>query len=177
MPVIADREEAPFTAGGEAAMSNPVLRERGLAVARQASRRGLALGAASAALLFASGAWLAFGSLSTSCVSTSQVVGGGAVATTSSACSSAASNYESHGLAFVAWLAVPGLVAVFALLLTPLARLRAPARWAVVVLMAPAALLMFFTPFMLLLMAAAALMALAAVFADAPDPVQPLLGA
>lgn len=72
------------------------------------------------------------------------------------------------GVVGVLRLGVPAVMAIAALALTPLARVRAPARWAVGVAVMLLGLLTVFTPFMLLLLPAGGLMILAAAYADAP---------
>lgn len=136
-------------------------------MARPASRRGLLFGAASTALLAAAGLWLALGSLTTSCSEQVQQAPDGTL-TTSGGCAAGLSRYESDGLAGVLWMGLPAAMAVAALALTPLARVRAPARWAVAVVVLLLGLLTAFTPFMLLLMPAGGLMVLAATHADVP---------
>ena len=131
------------------------------------SRRGLLFGVASSACLTAAGLWWALGSLSTSCSETAQQAPDGTI-TTVSACSPSPSLYESNGLVGVLWLGLPALLAVVAMALSPLARLRAPARWAVGVPVLLLGVLTAFTPFMLLFLPAGGLMVLAAVYADDP---------
>jgi hypothetical protein len=141
-------------------------------MARPARKLGLLFGAASTALLTVAGLWLALGSFSTTCGEQTQQAPDGAI-TTSGGCSTAPSNYENDGLVGVLWLGLPALLAIAALALTPVARLRAPARWAVGVPVVLLGLLTVFTPFMLLLLPAGGLMVLAAVYADDPPAVEP----
>lgn len=61
-------------------------------------------------------------------------------------------------------------MALTALALTPLPRVRAPARWLVGVAVLVLGLLTVFTPFLILLLPAGGLMVLAAVHAHAPPP-------
>ena len=139
---------------------------------RSASTSGLLLGAASAALLTVTGLWWALGSFSTSCSEQTQRAPDGTV-TTSGGCAPAPSHYESDGLLAVLLLGLPALLALAALALTPLARVRTPARWAVAAVVLLLALLTVLTPFMLLLLPAAGLMVLAAVHADVRPSVEP----
>jgi hypothetical protein len=134
-------------------------------VARQASRRGLLLAATSTALLLVVGLWWALGSFSAPCRSDTFKAPDGTI-TTSAACAPAPSNFENDGLVGVLWSGVPAALALTAVALTPVARVRAPARWAVGGGVLALALLTAFTPFMLLLLPAAALMLLAALHAD-----------
>ena len=136
-------------------------------VARAASKRGLLCGAASTALLVVTGLWWALGSFSTPCGEQVQQAPDGSVIT-SGGCSPAPSHYENDGLLGVLWLSLPAALAIAALALTPLARVRAPARWAVGVAVLLLGLLTVFTPFMLLLLPAGGLMLLAATHADVP---------
>lgn len=139
---------------------------------RSASTSGLLLGGASAALLTVTGLWWALGSFSTSCSEQTQQAPDGTI-TTSGGCAAAPSLYESHGLPGVLWLGLPALLALAALAMTPLARVRAPARWAVAGVVLLLGLLSAFTPFVLLLLPAGGLMVLAAVHADARPPAEP----
>ena len=136
-------------------------------MAKPVSRRGLLLGAASSALLAVAGLWWALGSFSTPCGETVQQLPDRTI-TTSGGCAPAPSQYESDGLLGVLWLGLPALLAVVAMALSPLARFRAPARWAVGVLVLLLGVLTAFTPLMLLLLPAGVLMVLAAVHADDP---------
>ena len=136
-------------------------------MAKPVSWRGLLFGTVSSALLTVAGLWWALGSLSTSCSETAQQAPDGTI-TTSRSCSAAPSLYESDGLIGVLWLGLPALLAVVAMTLTPLARLRAPARWAVGVPVLLLGVLTAFTPFMFLFLPAGGLMVLAAVYADGP---------
>ena len=140
-------------------------------MAKPVSRRGLLFGAASSALLTAAGLWWALGSLSTACSETAQQAPDGTI-TTFSGCSSAPSQHESDGLVGVLWLGLPALLAVVAMALSPLARLRAPARWAVGVSVLLLGVLTAFTPFMFLFLPAGGLMVLAAVYADDPPAAE-----
>ena len=146
------------TAGGRSVGGRQV-------VARAASKRGLLFGAASSALLVVTGLWWALGSFSTSCSEQVQQAPDGDIIT-SGGCSPAPSHYENDGLLGVLWLGLPAALAIAALALTPLARVRAPARWAVAVAVLLLALVTVFTPFMLLLLPAGGLMLLAATHAD-----------
>ena len=140
-------------------------------MARAASKRGLLFGAASAALLVVTGLWWALGSFSTPCGEQVQRAPDGDIIT-SGGCSPAPSHYENDGLLGVLWLGLPAALAIAALALTPLARVRAPARWAVAVAVLLLGLLTVFTPFMLLLLPAGGLMLLAATHADVPPRAQ-----
>ncbi len=135
------------------------------------SRRGLLFAAASSALLTVAGLWWALGSFSTSCSQTAQQAPDGTI-TTFGGCSPAPSQYESHGLVAVLWLGLPALLAVLAMALSPLARLRAPARWAVGVPVLLLGVFTAFTPFMFLFLLAGGLMVLAAVYANDPPAVE-----
>jgi hypothetical protein len=140
---------------------------------RQASKLGLLFGAASVSLLTLAGLWWALGSFSTPCgEQTTQGVDG--TITTTGGCAPAPSNYESDGLLGVLWLGLPAFLALSALALTPVASIRAPARWAVASAVVLLSLLTVFTPFMLLLLPAGGLMVLAAVYADVRPPEEPV---
>lgn len=139
---------------------------------RPASKLGLLFGAASTALLTVTGLWWALGSFSTPCSEQTQQAPDGTI-TTSGGCAPAPSNYENDGLLGVLWLGLPALLALAALALTPLARVRTSARWVAATAVLLLGLLTVFTPFMLLLLPAGALMVLAAVYADGRHPVGP----
>ena len=142
-------------------------------MAKPASKRGLLLGAASTALLAMAGLWWALGSFSSPCGEQTQQFPDGTI-TTSGGCSPAPSNYENDGLVGVLWLFLPAAIAIVALALTPLARVRAPARWGVGVIVLLLGLLTAFTPFVLLLLPAGGLMVLAAAYADVPSRTESL---
>ena len=140
-------------------------------MAERVSRRGLSFGAASTALLTVAGLWWALGSFSTLCSETTQQAPDGTT-TTLGGCSPAPSQYESDGVLGVLWLGLPAVLAVLALALSPFARLRAPARWAVGALVLLLGVLAAFTPFLFLLLPAGGLMVLAAVYADDPPATE-----
>lgn len=131
-----------------------------------ASARGLLYGAASTVFLAVAGLWWSVGSFSTHCVTGSRRAPDGTV-TMFDGCTSADSRYEADGLSGVWWFGLPAAVALLALTLTPLVRVRAPSRWLVGVAALTLGLLTVFTPFVLLLLPAGLLMILAAVHADA----------
>jgi hypothetical protein len=143
-------------------------------VTGHASRKGLLYGAASTVLLVVAGVWWALGSFGTSCPTMTFQAPDGTI-TTSTGCSPDPSNLDRHGLVGVWWFALPAVVALAALALTPVPRVRAPARLLVGVAVLVLGLLAVFTPFVLLLLPAGVVMLLAAVYAEV-RPTPPLTG-
>lgn len=137
---------------------------------RQASRAGVVLGLGAAAFLALSAVVLATATLSTGCTSSATATPGGGFVETAQRCYDVPSHWDRDGWTAVAVFSVPALLCLAALALTPVAPLRAAARWLVAVGLLLGFPLAAFTPYAYPLYLGGVLMAASAAGAHAPGP-------